>query len=220
MKRHYNYRIAYLISHLPFNWLRCILYNRLCGYSIQDSKIGRGTLLAISSATIHRATIGHSNQFTGPITLVIKPGAWIGNHNQFICGEWTDQDDQNNQPYARTLVLAENAMIADSHFFDISGKLEIGKGTWIAGRDSQFWTHGAGILDRNIQIGQQCYIGSAARFAPGSSLGDNVLLSLGSVVTNKLTTSNAMIGGVPARLLKENYDWRSQQFISPLRLAS
>jgi len=111
------------------------------------------------------------------------------------------------------LILAENTLIADAHFFDIAEKLCLGKGSWVAGRDSQFWTHGAGARDRNIEIGEHCYIGSAARFAPGSELGDNILVAMGSVVTGKLNTSNAMIGGVPARLIKENHDWCSKQLI-------
>jgi hypothetical protein len=33
---------------------------------------------------------------------------------------------------------------------------------------------------------------------------------MGSVVSGKMTVSNALVGGVPARVLKENYDWKSQ----------
>lgn len=169
-----------------------------------------GTILIISEATIEGARIGRSNVFIGPMSLVIKDGASIGKHNLFVCDEWTIREEFKDSHYDRCLVLAENTLIADAHFFDVAGKLSLGKGSWVAGRGSQFWTHGAGVRDRNIHIGEQCFIGSAARFAPGSELGDNVLVAMGSVVAGKLTASNAMIGGVPARLIKEHYDWRSK----------
>ncbi|MEX0268770.1 hypothetical protein AB3R30_06500 [Leptolyngbyaceae cyanobacterium UHCC 1019] len=216
MNRFINYGLALMISYLPLNGLRCFLYNLLLGYSIKNSTIGIGTLFVIAEATIEGATIGRSNVFTGPMSLVIKNGATIGKNNLFVCNEWTTHEEFKDNHYDRCLILAENTLIADAHFFDIAGKLTVGKGSWIAGRESQFWTHGAGIRDRNIQIGEHCYIGSAARFAPGSELGNNVLVAMGSVVTGKLTTSNAMIGGVPARLIKENYDWRSKQSIDTL----
>lgn len=213
MNRVIKHSLAFMISYLPLNGLRCLLYKLLLGYSIKNSKIGLGTILVIANATIEGATIGRSNLFMGPMSLVIKTGASIGKNNLFLCNEWTIREEFKDNHYDRCLVLAENTLIADAHFFDIAGKLTVGKGSWVAGRDSQFWTHGAGVRDRNIHIGEHCYIGSAARFAPGSELGNNVLVAMGSVVTGKPTTSNAMIGGVPARLIKENYDWRSRQSI-------
>ncbi|MBM0741536.1 hypothetical protein JOY44_07895 [Phormidium sp. CLA17] len=213
MNRIINYGLAFIISYLPLNGLRCLMYQLLFGYSIKNSKIGIGTILVISEATIEGATIGRSNVFTGPMSLVIKNGACIGKHNLFVCNEWTVREELKDNHYDRCLILAENTLIADAHFFDVAGRLTLGKGSWVAGRDSQFWTHGAGVRDRNIQIGEQCYIGSAARFAPGSELGNNILVAMGSVVTGKLAASNAMIGGVPARLIKEHYDWRSKQSI-------
>jgi acetyltransferase-like isoleucine patch superfamily enzyme len=76
---------------------------------------------------------------------------------------------------------------------------------------SQFWTHGAGVIDRDIQIGRDCYLGSAVRFAPGSGIGNNVIVALGSVVTEKFDISKAMIGGVPAKVLKKNYNWKLEE---------
>jgi len=47
------------------------------------------------------------------------------------------------------------------------------------------------------------------RFAPGSSIGNNVLVAMGSVVSGALGANNALVGGVPAKVLKEKYDWKS-----------
>jgi acetyltransferase-like isoleucine patch superfamily enzyme len=68
-----------------------------------------------------------------------------------------------------------------------------------------------GVRDRNIDIGADCYLGSAVRFAPGSGIGDNVLVAMGSVVSGVIPVDNALVGGVPAKVLKEKYDWKTQR---------
>jgi len=52
-----------------------------------------------------------------------------------------------------------------------------------------------------ITIGDNCWIGGMAVINPGVSLGDNVVVASGSVVT-KSFGDNVVIGGNPARILK------------------
>jgi maltose O-acetyltransferase len=53
-----------------------------------------------------------------------------------------------------------------------------------------------------ITIGDNCWIGGHATINPGVVLGDNVVVASGSVVT-KSFPDNVVIGGNPARVLKE-----------------
>ena len=53
-----------------------------------------------------------------------------------------------------------------------------------------------------ITIGDNCWIGGHATINPGVILGDNVVVASGSVVTNSFP-DNVVIGGNPARVLKE-----------------
>ncbi|MBG0761457.1 MULTISPECIES: sugar O-acetyltransferase [Vibrio] len=53
-----------------------------------------------------------------------------------------------------------------------------------------------------IRIGNNCWIGGHATINPGVMLGDNVVVASGAVVT-KSFGSNVVIGGNPARVLKE-----------------
>ncbi|ENM5747952.1 sugar O-acetyltransferase [Vibrio mimicus] len=53
-----------------------------------------------------------------------------------------------------------------------------------------------------IRIGNNCWIGGHATINPGVTLGDNVVVASGAVVT-KSFGSNVVIGGNPARELKE-----------------
>jgi acetyltransferase-like isoleucine patch superfamily enzyme len=206
--------LAIIVSILPLNALRVFGY-RLFGYEIKDSRIGIGTVIAVDAATIRSASIGPLNLFTGPFDLTIHPGATIGNRNEFSCGAWVTEPRYKESNYGRTLVIGADANITCRHFFDVTGKLVLGERSWVAGLGSQFWTHGAGVRERDIEIGSGCYVGSVVRFAPGSSVGNDVLVAMGSVVTGAIVADNALVGGVPAKVLKQNYDWRSHSVSEP-----
>ena len=198
--------LAVLISILPINALRVFGY-RLLGYMI-SGRIGFGTVIAVSEARIETCKIGLFNLFIGPMKVKIGAGASIGSLNVFTCGFWTIQDQYKKKDYARSLQIGANALLTSGLYADIAGSFVLGSGTWVGAMGSQFWTHGAGVTDRDIHIGNDCYIGSAVRFAPGSGVGDNVIVGMGSVVTKKFDISKAMIGGVPAKVVKKDYDWK------------
>jgi acetyltransferase-like isoleucine patch superfamily enzyme len=79
----------------------------------------------------------------------------------------------------------------------------LGRESWIAGCGSQFWTHGISVMDRDIVIGEECYIASAVRFAPGSGIGNKVIVSMGSVVAKKIADDNIIVAGVPAQKIRD-----------------
>ncbi len=201
--------LAGFISIVPFNFLRMLGY-RLLGYKV-SGRIGFGTVIAVSEAHIEKCKIGMFNLFIGPMKVEIGAGVSIENRNTFSCGFWTMQEQYRNKNYARSLKIGANALITSGHYIDVAGSFVLGDGSWIAGMGSQFWTHGAGVTDRDIQIGRDCYMGSAVRFAPGSGVGEHVIVAMGSVVAKKFDISNAMIGGVPATVLKRNYDWKLEE---------
>ncbi len=127
----------------------------------------------------------------------------MGSHNAFTCGE---------QPgdYARFCRIGCNTLITSGHYLDVIGGFELGDRSWIAGYGTQVWTHGIGVTDREVRIGPDCYIGSAARFAPGARIGSCCLVALGAVVAGKFG-DKLVLGGVPARVLVENHDWRERR---------
>jgi acetyltransferase-like isoleucine patch superfamily enzyme len=201
--------LAALISLLPLNGLRVFGY-RLLGYHLQDSQIGFGTIIAVDEVSMESCKVGPFNLFIGPMKVRIHQGASIGNRNEFVCGYWVLRDEYKNAHYLRSLEICEDALITARHYFDLSGSLILGERSWIAGIGSQFWTHGAGVKERDIRIGSDCYIGSAIRFTPGSAIGDHVVVAMGSVVSGALSESNALVGGVPARVLKSDYNWKEK----------
>ena len=204
--------LAALISIVPINALRVLGY-RLLGYKV-SGRIGFGTVIVVSKAVIATCKIGAFNLFVGPMKIEIGEGSSIGNRNTFSCGFWTTQEQYQNKNYARSLQIGADTLITSGHYFDVAGSFNLGAGSWIAGIGSQFWTHGAGVTDRDVRIGRDCYLGSAVRFAPGSAIGNNVIVAMGSVVTKKFDISKAMIGGVPATVLKKDYDWKLEKSVS------
>jgi acetyltransferase-like isoleucine patch superfamily enzyme len=199
--------VVILVSVLPFSLVRCAFYKWLFGYSIKGARIGFATLICAREVNLEGCTIGRFNKFLGPMRISIGPGADIETHNTFDCGEWA-ADAQHADRYERTLILEANTRITSHHVFDVAGRFFLGQGSWIAGRGSQFWTHGVDVSDRNVSIGRSCYVGSAVRFAPGSGVGDNVVVGIGSVVTRRIEASNALIAGFPAQVIKEGRGWQ------------
>jgi acetyltransferase-like isoleucine patch superfamily enzyme len=209
-KRHITRLIgAAAVSLLPFNSMRCAAYRLLFNYDIRGAFIGLGTLIVVDHAMLGRCRIGKCNRFLGPMSLNIADDATIGPANEFICGSWTLAKEFEKAGYRRQLQIGEGAVITCRHYFDLAGALIIGDKSWVAGRGSQFWTHGAGIKKRDISIGKECYVGSAVRFAPGASVPDYCIVGLGSVVTSGISESRSLVAGVPARVIKRDYDWRT-----------
>ncbi len=198
---------ATLISFLPASSLRCMFYRIVFGYSIRGSKIGFATVIATRAATLDNCSIGRFNRFLGPMNISVGAGADIESHNVFECGEWA-ADAKHADRYERTLIIGADTRITNHHFFDVAGRFVLGQGSWIAGRGSQFWTHGVNVADRNISIGRRCYIGSAVRFAPGGAVRDNVLVGLGSVVTRRIDGCDVLVAGFPAQVIKEGRGWQ------------
>lgn len=73
--------------------------------------------------------------------------------------------------------------------------------------DVLFLTHDNSIskIDKNstdllgkIQVGNNCFVGARSTFLPGTSIGDNVIVAAGSLVT-KSFQSNIVVGGNPAK---------------------
>ena len=57
-------------------------------------------------------------------------------------------------------------------------------------------------LGYEIEIGDNVWIGGGAIISPGIEIGDNVVIGAGSVV-NKDIPANKLVGGNPARIIKE-----------------
>ena len=117
-------------------------------------------------------------------------GVKMGGQNQIACELW---------------IAAEPVLVS------------VGNGCEIT-KDVKFFTHGGSNVVRDlepsfdcfgkIKIGNNVYIGNNSLVMPGVTVGDNVLIAAGSVVTKSIP-SNSVVGGNPAKVIcsrKEYYE--------------
>lgn len=206
---------ALAISLVPVAAVRVWLYRVLLGYSIgRNSSIGPLTVIACRSFRCgDNVRIGRNNTIVGPIAVTIGDGVVCGRFNKFVCGHIASDPSMDSMAYKRELNIGNGALIYDSHYFDVYGRIDIGEGAWIAGIGSQFWTHGASVMDRDISIGANCYLGSAVRFAPGSAVADRTIVGLGSVVIDKQRATDVVISGVPAKVIRSVEAGETRKFV-------
>ena len=58
-----------------------------------------------------------------------------------------------------------------------------------------------------VRIGNHVWIGARAVILKGAKIGDGCIVAAGSLVT-KSFPDNCLIGGVPAKIIKENISWK------------
>lgn len=192
--------------------MRNLLYRHVMGYQVHpQARIGLFTVIDVANAKIGRARIGPMCVFRGPFTMVIGDYTSIGPQNVIECGDWVFEEKFALINYARRCEIGNECLITTLHYIDATDSFMLGDRTWIAGRGSQFWTHGAGVKERSIRIGRDCYIGSRVAFTPGSSVGSGCLVALGSVVTGRMDDENCLIAGVPARIRRNQWGWRDRK---------
>lgn len=188
-----------IIKRTPGNNLRIFLYKNLLKYNIGSNvKIGRSV---INCKTV---SIGDN--------VIIKDNNSIS-CDSFSVGSNTKIHSGNTIIGKSSFSIGENSRIINDHFMDLWNNISIGNNTWIAGRSSQFWTHGSihtkkGTKDLGIKIKDNVYISSNTSIAPGVTIEDDNLIGLGSVVSKSILTKRNIYAGNPAIVLKQNIDWR------------
>ena len=169
-------------------------------YRLLGAKIGKNCYIGLSIVNARKIDIGdfvyigHFNLIWRLQELKIGSGARI-NYLNWIAGA-------NKGSFS----LQKNSSISGMHYFDSSADITIGSNSIIAGRSSQFFTHGItpDNLDSqgSIIIGDWCYVGSAVRFVPGSRIADHTFVGMGAVLTKAFEEDYVLLTGVPARIKK------------------
>jgi acetyltransferase-like isoleucine patch superfamily enzyme len=117
----------------------------------------------------------------------------------------------STEKYARSLgvKIGENCNIATKSFGSEPYLISIGNHVQITD-GVRFATHGAGWVLRvkhpdfdcfgKISIGNNVYTWNCAMIMPGVTIGNNVIVGAGSVVTKSIS-NNSIVGGNPAKLI-------------------
>ncbi|MEO5858809.1 MAG: hypothetical protein ABIR33_07655 [Pyrinomonadaceae bacterium] len=189
------------------------------GYKIgRRVRIGFSIIEARECEIADDVSIGHLNIFTGVGKLSIGEHSRIGALNIFRGGEeirigrYCDilrlneinsipEPDVVNETDPR-FIMGDGSMIGASHKIDFTDRVEFEKCVILGGRNSSVWTHNR-QMTKPVVVGERSYLGSEIRIAPGSQIASRCIVGMGAVISGRFNAEYKLIGGVPAKEIKD-----------------
>jgi acetyltransferase-like isoleucine patch superfamily enzyme len=115
--------------------------------------------------------------------------------------------------YGVGLKMGNNSAVGDFTHFGATGGLEIGNdvimGSYVSFHsenhnysDKTKLIREQGVNSKGIKIGNNVWVGAKVTFLDGCQVGNNSVVAAGAVV-NGVFLDNSIIGGVPARIIKQ-----------------
>ena len=111
--------------------------------------------------------------------------------------------------YGQNIHVGKNVFINSGCHFQDQGGIQVGDGCQIGHsvvlatlNHNQDPAHRQELVPAPIKIGRNVWIGSSACVMPGVTIGDGAIVAAGAVVTKDVAANN-IVGGVPARPIKE-----------------
>ena len=210
--------ILALVGLLP-SFLKRPMYRFFFGYRIgKRVRIGLSLIDARECEIGDDVSIGHLNLFTRVGKLIIGEHVRIGFLNivrggdEVRLGRYAEIIRMNEinsipdpdvvNPVDPRFLLGNGSVITTGHKIDFTDRVEIGRRAIIGGRNSSLWTHNR-QRTQPVRIGECAYVGSEIRVAPGGVIPSRCIVGIGAVVTGEIDGQGWLIGGVPAKLLKE-----------------
>ena len=153
------------------------------------------------------ARIGSMNVFMHVREVRLEAGAIMGNLNWASGLSHLTGLDDNGGYRSGGLVIREGGSITSRHYLDMNADIEFGRMSQIAGVRSTFLTHSIDIMANRqerapVYVGNYTFVGTNSVLLAGAHIPDKCVVAAGAVVTGRLTESNCLYGGVPARMLK------------------
>ncbi|MGF1730518.1 acyltransferase [Photobacterium kasasachensis] len=198
-----------IISCLPFNALRLLLYRCLFKYEIGgSSKIGMFNILICDKCRIENASIGNFNfikvaslnmrdnavvnklnKFSNINELVLCQNSVIVKNNSFV----GTRDGVSPYKERECLFLGRDSLIVSDAHFDLSDTIKIGNNVVFGGTEHQVWTHGFNSnrvkIQAPITIENNVYFGSRCTILPGVTICSDVELGASTTVSKNINES-------------------------------
>jgi acetyltransferase-like isoleucine patch superfamily enzyme len=179
-------RLALRWAWLKLRWGRRLETDGLCfvGPGVK-LEIGRGAVLRLG----RWSWIGHGTKIRAH-EGVVEIGA------KTVLGQECTISSFQRVSIGREGILADRVMLID---FD-HGVVEVERPIRLQG-----------IYKRDVQVGNNCWVGYGACILRGTTIGDNCVIGTSTVVT-KDVPDNAIVGGVPARVLRTRAEPESMRW--------
>lgn len=211
--------ISLALTALMPSALACLILRLLFGYKIgRRVRIGFSIVDAAECEIGDDVQIGHFNVFTRIGKLSIGEHTRIGALNIFRGGdeikigrycEILRLNEINSIPDNDMItemdprfIFGDGSVLAASHKIDFTDRVEFGKRVILGGRNSSIWTHNR-QKTAPVLIGDQTYLGSEIRIAPGAEVAPRCIVGMGAVISGKFESEYKLIGGVPAKEIKD-----------------
>ncbi|MNQ99633.1 Maltose O-acetyltransferase [compost metagenome] len=102
--------------------------------------------------------------------------------------------------------INNNSEIVCFKSIKIGNDVAISKGVIIRDSDNHVLNGNHASVTQSIEIGDHVWIGVGAIILKGVTIGSGAVIAAGAVV-NRNVPSNALVGGVPAKIIKTNVVW-------------
>lgn len=138
--------------------------------------------------------------------IIIGDGFRLGAYSLITC-------TSHMSKYGKGIKIGSNSAIGQFSEFGAAGGVEIGNdvimGSYISFhsenhnfKDTSKLIRKQGVTSKGIKIGNNIWVGAKVTFLDGCQVGDNSVIAAGAVVSG-IFPDNTIIGGVPAKILKE-----------------
>ncbi len=156
-----------------------------------------------------------------PDKFIMGECGYIGNGNEikcrsFVAGDYLRLTDDvtigggGNQGPNSLFSIGSYCMVCEGVYINTSESVTIGDDVGI-GAGVQIWTHGS-YLDvlsgypanfQDVVVGSHVWLPTRIVILPGITIGDHVVVGLGSLI-NKNIPGGSLAAGMPVKILKEN----------------
>ncbi|KAA0098112.1 hypothetical protein CIW49_15775 [Mycolicibacterium sp. P1-18] len=156
--------------------------------------IGRGVRLGPCLVlSVDEVRLG-DGAFVGPFNVMRELASLTLDEHARI-GQWnwiTASRPMREAGGAGRLHLGAHSSITARHYVDCTGGIRIGTHTTVAGIRSTLFTHGISWKSSTqtsnaIDVGSYCLISSNVTVAPGSVIGDRIVVGMGATVAGQLS---------------------------------
>jgi hypothetical protein len=217
MRQKINLFLLCIIALMP-NRIKCAYYRYICKATIHSGVwIGVSIIQARHIILEEDVRIGHFNIVTNLQRFHLAKKSRIDSWNIFNAvplgssQHFAQSTDRNPSFY-----LGEDSGIGTRHYFNCDDAITIGSFSAIAGRRSQFFTHGIDFehnqqIARPIHIGDYSHIATSCLINRGITFPSRSVLGACSVLSKTFEQEYTLYAGVPAKPIK-HYSENAQYF--------